>query len=76
MHAHMKCFTLLVTCSQLSDPSNGMMDCLLEDDEVPSYEDTCSFTCNTGYKLTGSESRTCQNDGTWSGNVTMCSRGM
>ena len=32
------------------------------------YEgDTCSFTCNTGYELTGSDTRTCQSDGSWSG---------
>ena len=72
MHAYMRCFTLLVTCSTLSDPSNGMVDCSLGNDKVPSYEDTCKFTCNTGYNLTGSESRTCQSNGTWSGNVTMC----
>ena len=29
----------------------------MEDDRVPSYEDTCSFTCNTGYELTGSDTR-------------------
>ena len=32
------------------------------------YEgDTCSFTCNTGYELTGNDTRTCQRDGSWSG---------
>ena len=59
----------------MSDPSNGMINCSLEDDEVPSYEDTCSFTCDTGYELTGSDTRTCQSDGSWSGSVAVCSRG-
>ena len=37
------------------------------------YEgDTCSFTCNTGYELTGSDTRTCQSDGSWSGNDVIC----
>ena len=41
------------------------------------YEgDTCSFTCNTGYELTGSDTRTCQSDGSWSGSEVACSRGM
>ena len=41
------------------------------------YEgDTCSFTCNTGYELTGSDTRTCQSDGSWSGTDELCSRGM
>ena len=64
----------LVSCRPLGSPSNGMITCALED-EVPSYEDTCSFTCDTGYDLSGSDTRTCQSDGSWSGSVTMCSRG-
>jgi len=38
------------------------------------YEgDTCSFTCNTGYNLTGNDTKTCQSDGRWSGsNQTLC----
>jgi len=51
------------------------MTCSLGDDRVPSYEDTCSFTCYTGYKLTGSDTRTCQSDGSWSGSDTKCSGG-
>jgi len=52
-----------------------MINCSLGDDGVPSYEDTCSFTCNTGYELTGSDTRTCQSDGSWSGSDDMCRRG-
>jgi len=44
--------------------------CLLGDDGVPSYEDTCNLTCNTGYEPTGSDTRTCQSDGSWNGTVT------
>ena len=40
-----------------------------------SYEgDTCSFTCNTGYELTGSDNRTCQSNGSWSGSDDVCRR--
>jgi len=53
-----------------------MMTCLLGDDVVPSYEDTCSFTCNNGYELTGSNTRTCQGDGIWSGSDDMCRKSM
>ena len=52
-----------------------MISCSLEDDEVPSYEDTCNFTCDTGYVLNGSDTRTCQSNGSWSGSIVMCSRG-
>ena len=55
---------------------NGMINCSLGDDGVPSYEDTCSFTCNTGYELTGSNTRTCQSNGSWSGTDISCRRGM
>jgi len=48
------------------------MNCTLGNSGVPSYEDTCSFTCKTGYELTGSDSRTCQSNGSWSGSQTMC----
>ena len=64
----------LVSCPSLDDPSNGNVDCSLGDDGVPSYEDTCTFTCDTGYELTGSDTWTCQNDGRWSGSAAMCRR--
>ena len=38
--------------------------------------DTCSFTCNTGYELTGNGTRTCQSDGSWSGSYDVCRRGI
>ena len=52
-----------------------MINCSLGDDGVPSYEDTCNFTCNTGYELTGSDTRTCQSNGNWSGSDDVCRRG-
>ena len=66
---------ILVSCAELVGPENGVISCLLGDDEVPSYEDTCNFTCNTGYELTGSGRRICQSDERWSGPMTLCSRG-
>ena len=69
------CFVvLLVSCPPLTDPSNGMINCSLGDDEVPSYEDNCSFICDTGYELTGSDNWTCQSDGSWSGSDAVCRR--
>ena len=59
----------------LNNLSNGMVSCSLGDDGVHSYEDTCSFTCNTGYELTGSDTRTCQSNGSWSGIEMLCGRG-
>ena len=72
----MHTYFTLVNCQLLSNLENGNISCAMGDDGVPSYEDTCSFTCNTGYELTGSDTRTCQSNGNWSGNATVCRRGM
>jgi len=66
---------LTVLCPELTDPNNGVINCSLGDDGVLSYEDTCSFTCNTGYELTSSDTRTCQSNGSWSGRDDVCRRG-
>ena len=68
-------YVLLVSCPSLDSPSNGTINCSLGDDGVLSYEDACSFTCDTGYELTGSDTRTCQNNGSWSGSNAMCTIG-
>ena len=53
-----------------------MITCSLGGDGVPGDPgDTCTYTCNNGYELTGSMTRTCQSDGTWSGSDTTCTRG-
>jgi len=40
------------------------------------YEgDTCSFTCNTGYELIGSETVACQSNGSWSNITPICKQG-
>ena len=67
--------SLTVSCPSLTNYDNGVINCSLGDDRVLSYEDTCTYTCNTGYELTGSDTRTCQSDGSWSGSDVMCSRG-
>ena len=66
----------VVNCLLFGNLNNGMITCALRDDGVPSYQDTCSFTCNTGYELTGSDTRTCQSDGSWSGSNVTCRRGV
>ena len=50
-------------------------NCSLGDDNVTSYEDICSFTCNTGYELSDRDTRICQSNGNWSGNNATCTRG-
>ena len=65
-------YVYLVQCPDLRDPINGMISCSLTHSPTFSYEDTCSFTCDTGYELTGSSERTCESDGSWSGSSVSC----
>ena len=65
----------IVTCPSFVHPTNGVVNCSLGDDRVLSYKDTCNFTCDIGYELTGSDTRTCQSNRSWSGSDTECERG-
>ena len=56
----------------LAAPDNGNIDCELGDDGEANVGDTCTFTCNDGFELTGNDSRSCQIDESWSGTETMC----
>ena len=64
-----------MSCPDLCQPDNGTIECAFGDDGVASYQDTCRFSCVEGYRLSGSTSRTCQSDGTWSGSSATCRRG-
>ena len=65
-----------IRCDDLSTPANGeIMSCSSDMVGVGYEGDTCSFTCNTGYELTGSDTRTCQSNGSWSGTDNVCRRG-
>ena len=60
----------LVQCTGLSSPTNGNISCNSTD--VSRYEDQCLFSCNPGYELTGSLSRQCLSNGSWSGSDVTC----
>ena len=60
-----------VDCENLNNPNNGVINCSLGNNE----EYACNFTCNTGYELTGSDTRTCQSNGSWSGSDVVCRKG-
>ena len=57
----------VVNCQPLSAPVNGNIT-----GSGLSPQSKRSFSCNTGYTLQGSENRTCQDDGQWSGTNTTC----
>ena len=69
-------FIVDIQCDDLSVPSNGEITSCSSGRVGVGYEgDTCSFMCNTGYELTGSDTRTCQSNGSWSGSDDVCRRG-
>ncbi len=42
---------------------------------IPRQENTvASFSCNTGYTLSSTATRTCQSDRQWSGSTPVCNR--
>ena len=69
------CAFLLLACPSLTALTNGMISCLLGSDGDPDPGENCTITCNTGYELNGSGTRTCQNNGSWSGSDATCSTG-
>ena len=76
IHAYFKIY-VDIQCDNLSTPANGEITSCSSGRVGVGYEgDTCSFTCNTGYELTGSDTRTCQSNGSWSGSDDVCRRGI
>ncbi|KAL9960422.1 hypothetical protein ACROYT_G033877 [Oculina patagonica] len=54
-------------CPQLSAPVHGSLD------PCPNLPgQTCQFTCDKGYNLIGSSTRTCNSGGTWTGTQPQC----
>ena len=51
-----------------------MINCSPKLDQEYFYEDTCHIMCNTGFVLTGSDTRICQSDGSWSRSEIKCQR--
>ena len=68
------CFVIRFSIDiQCAAPANGEITSCSSGRVGVGYEgDTCSFTCNTGYELTGSDTRTCQSDGSWSEGLPSC----
>jgi len=63
---------IVITCPVLTAPDNGQISCSPGND---SPGDTCTFTCDDGFEISGTQSRACQDDGTWNGeDDTVCTR--
>ena len=53
---------------------HGTVGCSVGIDGVFSYQDTCDVSCDPGYILTGSGTRTCLSNGSLSGMDSSCRR--
>ena len=58
-----------IICDELAVPQDGSKDC-----SGDQFGQKCSFMCDTGFDLSGSEERTCQADGTWTGVPVHCTK--
>ena len=58
-----------VDCDTLSNPANGQVST-----NGTTFEQTATYSCNTGYNLMGDNTRTCQATGEWSGSEPTCER--
>ncbi|RLB47662.1 MAG: hypothetical protein DRJ42_24965 [Deltaproteobacteria bacterium] len=56
-----------VDCGGLTDPTDGSVA-----SDGTTFGSTGTYTCDTGFMLIGDSSRTCQDDGTWSGMEPTC----
>ena len=59
----------VVNCGNPGAPSNGQ-----HTGSSTTYNSVVTYTCNTGYTRQGSNRRTCQSNGQWSGSVPRCNR--
>jgi CUB/sushi domain-containing protein len=57
----------IVDCGALTAPTSGTVAA-----PTTTYGSTAMYSCNTGYGPSGSVSRSCQADGTWSGTAATC----
>ena len=57
----------VVDCGDLPDPANGQVS-----HPQTNFSSNATYSCNLGYILIGNSVRTCQSNGTWSGNEPVC----
>ena len=70
---HFSLITLLllaVDCGPLPAPTNGRVDT----SNGTTFESTATYTCDTGYTLSGSQIRTCGADKSWDLSAPGCER--
>ena len=62
-------FSAAVDCGTLINPQNGQVTLT-----ATTFMSTATYSCNAGYNLSGSATRTCEASGTWSDTAPTCDR--
>ena len=65
-------FSIVVNCSSVPDLNNGMVVYNSQGQDRTLVDATVTYTCDTGYMLSGSMMRTCQANGTWTDSDPTC----
>ncbi|XP_064520480.1 P-selectin-like [Pseudopipra pipra] len=60
-----------ITCPVLSAPDQGELNCSHVHGDF-AFSTICTFSCQMGFALVGSERRECMATGTWTGDATRC----
>ncbi|XP_072686631.1 E-selectin isoform X1 [Canis lupus baileyi] len=61
----------VVECSALTNPANGVMDCLQSSGNFP-WNMTCTFECEEGFELMGPKRLQCTSSGNWDNRKPTC----
>ena len=61
-------YTVAVDCGDLTDPTDGAVNT----SSGTTFNMNATYSCNTGYNLNGTNTRTCQADRMWSGSDPTC----
>ena len=64
---HIQSLITAVDCGSLASPKNGRVDLT-----GTSSGSTATYSCQSGFILVGSSTRTCQVNGLWSGQAPVC----
>ena len=60
------------TCAERNLPVHGDAHCNNQPGTVPTYGDTCTFSCDSGYELIGEAQQQCLDTGQWSADPVIC----
>jgi len=65
---HIQSLITAVDCGSLANPKNGRVELT-----GTTFGSTATYSCQNGFILVGSSTRTCQINGLWSGRAPVCS---